>query len=254
MLGDPDRLEVLIYQFVYVVEGGARGASKRWRGDVVFLRELVEKIGIDGIMVPVSGTTSRESTYLAMSVQRPPSLSVRAHARIAGIRGRRKCEPRAAPRLAREEREVKQLAEFPETVAEATECCAPHAILYAIRVADDSLPTIAPSRAAEASLAPVLATRNALARSLDLSDRRARPDEDNLDRGGEVRASPVQSPFGQGARPNLALELVRPSGPGRPARRTGRGKGRGRPGAAVDAMRPLVNRIHGGVVVIGEGD
>src|SRR5207245_678693 len=48
MLGyDPDRIEVLIYQLRHIVErGGSRRGSKR-RGDVVFLRELVEKIGVD---------------------------------------------------------------------------------------------------------------------------------------------------------------------------------------------------------------
>jgi arginyl-tRNA synthetase len=48
MLGyDPERIEALIYQLVHIVEGGrAKRISKR-RGDVVFLHELIEKIGID---------------------------------------------------------------------------------------------------------------------------------------------------------------------------------------------------------------
>src|SRR5919204_3111757 len=48
MLGyDPARIEVLIYQLVHLVEGGeARRASKR-RGDIVFLSELIDRIGVD---------------------------------------------------------------------------------------------------------------------------------------------------------------------------------------------------------------
>ena len=48
MLGyDPERIEVLIYQLVHIVEGGLTKKISKRRGDVVFLYELVEKIGID---------------------------------------------------------------------------------------------------------------------------------------------------------------------------------------------------------------
>src|SRR4029453_10576393 len=48
MLGyGPEKLEVLIYQLVHIIEGGAARQSSKRRGDVVFLPELVEKIGID---------------------------------------------------------------------------------------------------------------------------------------------------------------------------------------------------------------
>ena len=48
MLGyDPERIEVLIYQLVHIVEGGETKKISKRRGDVVFLRELVEKIGVD---------------------------------------------------------------------------------------------------------------------------------------------------------------------------------------------------------------
>ena len=48
MLGHPrESLEVLIYQLVHLVEGGeAKKMSKR-RGDVVFLDELLDAIGVD---------------------------------------------------------------------------------------------------------------------------------------------------------------------------------------------------------------
>ena len=48
MLGHPrDSVEVLVYQLVHLVEGGeAKKMSKR-RGDVVFLDELLDTIGVD---------------------------------------------------------------------------------------------------------------------------------------------------------------------------------------------------------------
>ena len=81
----------------------------------------------------------------------------------------------APPELANEERElVKRLAEFPQVVREATERRGPHAIpTYAIRVADDfhrfyHHHRVLGSEQQAFRLALVLATRNVLARSLDL--------------------------------------------------------------------------------------
>jgi arginyl-tRNA synthetase len=185
MLGyDPDRLEVLIYQLVYIVEGGAAKQSSKRRGDVVFLRELVEKIGIDAARwylvsrghdqpIDIDVDLARERT------EKNPVYYVQyAHARIAGIlrnAGEAGANPEPPPDLAREERElVKRLAEFPEVVAEATERRAPHAIpTYAIRVADDFHRFYHHHRVLESEqqafrLALVLATKNVLARSLDL--------------------------------------------------------------------------------------
>ena len=185
MLGyDPDRLEVLIYQLVYIVEGGAAKQSSKRRGDVVFLRELVEKIGIDAARwylvsrghdqpIDIDVDLAKERT------EKNPVYYVQyAHARIAGIlrnAGEAAPDPEPPSDLAREERElVKRLAEFPEVVAEATERRAPHAIpTYAIRVADDFHRFYHHHRVLESEqqafrLALVLATKNVLARSLDL--------------------------------------------------------------------------------------
>jgi arginyl-tRNA synthetase len=185
MLGyDPDRLEVLIYQLVYIVEGGAAKQSSKRRGDVVFLRELVEKIGIDAARwylvsrghdqpIDIDVDLAKERT------EKNPVYYVQyAHARIAGIlRNAGDASPHAAPpaAIAREERElVKRLAEFPAIVEEATERRAPHAVpTYAIRVADDFHRFYHHHRVLESEqqafrLALVLATKNVLARSLDL--------------------------------------------------------------------------------------
>jgi arginyl-tRNA synthetase len=185
MLGyDPERLEVLIYQLVHLVEEGeARQTSKR-RGDVVFLSELVEKIGIDAARwylvsrghdqaIDIDVDLARERT------EKNPVYYVQyAHARIAGIlRNAGEAKPAAdpPPELAGEERElVKRLAEFPEVVREATERRAPHGIpTYAIRVADDFHRFYHHHRVLESEqqafrLGLCVATKAVLARSLDL--------------------------------------------------------------------------------------
>jgi arginyl-tRNA synthetase len=185
MLGyDPERLEVLIYQLVYIVEGGAAKQSSKRRGDVVFLRELVEKIGIDASRwylvsrghdqpIEIDVDLAKERT------EKNPVYYVQyAHARIAGIlrnAGDSHTDPQPPAGLAREERElVKRLAEFPELVREATERRAPHAVpTYAIRVADDFHRFYHHHRVLESEqqafrLALVVATKDVLARSLDL--------------------------------------------------------------------------------------
>ena len=185
MLGhDPEELEVLIYQLVHIVEEGeARQASKR-RGDVVFLRELVEKIGIDAARWYLVSRGHDQPIDIDVDLakersEKNPVYYVQyAHARIAGIlrnAGDARPAPEAPLELAAEERElVKRLAEFPEVLREATERRAPHALpTYTIRVADDFHRFYHQHRVLESEqqafrLALVVATRNVLARSLDL--------------------------------------------------------------------------------------
>jgi arginyl-tRNA synthetase len=185
MLGyDPERLEVLIYQLVHILEGGrARQSSKR-RGDVVFLRELVEKIGIDAARWYLVSRGHDQPIDIDVDLakersEKNPVYYVQyAHARIAGIlRNARDAEAvaEAPAEPAREERElIKRLAELPEVVREASERRGAHAIpTYAIRVADDFHRFYHRHRVLESEqqafrLALVLATKNVLARSLDL--------------------------------------------------------------------------------------
>jgi arginyl-tRNA synthetase len=143
-----DRVEVPIYQLVNIVEGGeAKKGSKR-RGDVVFLRELIDGIGVDAARWYLVSRGHDQPIDIDVDLaaersQKNPVYYVQyAHARIAGIL--RNAEGAtvggAAPgELAVEERDlIKRLAEFPGVAAEATERRAPHAIpVYAIRVADD---------------------------------------------------------------------------------------------------------------------
>jgi arginyl-tRNA synthetase len=145
---DPETVEVLIYQLVHLSEGGeARKVSKR-RGDVVFLDELLDEIGVDAARWHLLSRSHDQAMDIDVDLARerteknPGYNEQYAHARIAGIvrnaEGRPSSpEPPAA--LASAERElVKRLAEFPAVVAEATERRGPHALpTYAIRVADD---------------------------------------------------------------------------------------------------------------------
>ena len=154
MLGHTrDSVEVLIYQLVQLVEHGeARKMSKR-RGDVVFLDELLDAIGVDAtrwylVSRGHDQTIEIDVDLAAERTQKNPVYYVQyAHARIAGILRNAGKNPIATDRykdsdavsLTIEERElVKRLLEFPELAAEAAERRAPHAIPnYAIRVADD---------------------------------------------------------------------------------------------------------------------
>ena len=185
MLGyDPERIEVLIYQLVHVVEGGASKKISKRRGDVVFLRELLDKIGVDAarwylVSRGHDQTIEIDVDLAAERTQKNPVYYVQyAHARIAGIvrHAEKKPDASAAPRtLDPLERDLlKRLTEFPTIVAEATERRAPHAIpIYAIRVADDfhrfyhDLRVVG-SDEEEFRLALCRATQHVIARCLDL--------------------------------------------------------------------------------------
>jgi arginyl-tRNA synthetase len=144
----PGAVEVLIYQLVSLVEGGeARKVSKR-RGDVVFLDDLVDAIGVDAArwFLVARGHEQPVDIDVDLAAERTDKNPVHyvqyAHARIAGIlrnAGDRTIGGDAPADLAPEERElVKRLTDFPLVAAEATHRRGPHAIpTYAIRVADD---------------------------------------------------------------------------------------------------------------------
>jgi arginyl-tRNA synthetase len=149
MLGyDPSRVEVLLYQLVHLTRGGEQTKMSKRRGDVVFLDEFMDEIGVDAarwylVSRDHDQTIDIDVDLAAEKSQKNPVYYVQyAHARIAGIlRNAEGAEERPEPpgALAREERElVKRLTDFPGIVADATERRGPHAIpTYAIRVADD---------------------------------------------------------------------------------------------------------------------
>ena len=149
MLGHPrDSVEVLIYQLVHLTRSGEATKMSKRRGDVVFLDDFVDEIGVDAARWYLLSrghdqTIDIDIDLAAEKSQKNPVYYVQyAHARIAGVlRNADGRVPSATPSagLEPEERDlVKRLLEFPEVAREATDRRAPHAIpTYAIRVADD---------------------------------------------------------------------------------------------------------------------
>ena len=85
--GDPDALELLIMQFVHLVERGERASMSKRRGEFVTLDELIAEIGVDAarwfLLQRSHDTTGRPRPRpRARAVQREPRLlrAVRARA------------------------------------------------------------------------------------------------------------------------------------------------------------------------------
>jgi arginyl-tRNA synthetase len=185
MLGHPrESVEVLIYQLVHLTQGGATAKMSKRRGDVVFLDDFVDEIGVDAARWYLLSrghdqTIEIDVDLAAERSQKNPVYYVQyAHARIAGIlrnaAGQALAAEPTSP-LQPEERElVKRLLELPEVVREATARRAPHAIpTYAIRVADDFHRFYHHHRVLETEqeafrLALCTATRDVVATCLDL--------------------------------------------------------------------------------------
>jgi arginyl-tRNA synthetase len=183
MLGyDPARVEVLLYQLVHLTKGGAQTKMSKRRGDVVFLDDLIDEIGVDAarwylVSRGHDQTIEIDMDLAAERTQKNPVYYVQyAHARIAGILRNAEKKPKPAAGFVDPlERDlIKRLAEFPTVVEEATARRAPHAVpIYAIRVADDfhrfyhDLRVVG-SDAEEFRLALCRATQTVIARCLDL--------------------------------------------------------------------------------------
>ena len=185
MLGyDPARVEVLIYQLVHLNRAGEAAKMSKRRGDVVFLDEFLDEVGVDAarwylVSRGPDQTIEIDVDLAAEKSRKNPVYYVQyAHARIAGIlRNAADAAPSAEPPadLADEERDlIKRLAEFPALVAEATERRGPHAIpTYAIQLADDfhrfyTRHKVLGSDAEAFRLGLITATKSVIARSLDL--------------------------------------------------------------------------------------
>ena len=125
MLGfDPERVEVLLYQLVHLTKGGAQTKMSKRRGDVVFLDEFMDEIGVDAARWYLVNRGPDQAIEIDIDLaaeksQKNPVYYVQyAHARIAGILrnapvGVSGSEPLTQP-LAKEERDlIKRLLEFP---------------------------------------------------------------------------------------------------------------------------------------------
>jgi len=149
MLGyDPGRVEVLLYQLVHLTRGGEQTKMSKRRGDVVFLDDFMDEVGVDAarwylVNRGPDQTIEIDLDLAAEKSQKNPVYYVQyAHARIAAIlrngEGRQVGGDPPGP-LAPEEKElIKRLTDFPVTVREATERRGPQLIpAYAIRLADE---------------------------------------------------------------------------------------------------------------------
>ena len=182
---DPARVEVLVYQLVHLTKGGEQTKMSKRSGDVVFLDELIDEVGVDAARWYLVNRGPDQAIDIDIDLaaersQKNPVYYVQyAHARIAGIL--RNAPDNAsntvllAGPLAAEEKElVKRLAELPGVVADAAAKRGPQIVpAYAIRVADDFHRFYHEHRVLESEqesfrLGLCRATQTVIARCLDL--------------------------------------------------------------------------------------
>ena len=140
--GDPSRLEMLIMQFVHLVEGGDRSQMSKRRGDFVTLDDLLEMVGVDAarwfMLQRSHDTTVDLDLDLARqrTAENPVFYVQYAHARcfsvITKAEGDLAPVSASGPELHSSERTlIRRLAVFPQEVEEAAERRAPHRICSA---------------------------------------------------------------------------------------------------------------------------
>jgi arginyl-tRNA synthetase len=186
MLGyDPERIEVLIYQLVHLTSGGRQATMSKRRGDVVFLDDFIDEVGIDAARWYLVNRGPDQSIEIDVDLaaersEKNPVYYVQyAHARIAGILRNAAGAPSNSLLQGRapepEERDlIKRLAEFPGVAAEAAERRGPQGVPnYAIRIADDFHRFYHHHRVLESDaqafrLGLCRATQSVIARCLDL--------------------------------------------------------------------------------------
>ena len=200
--GRPGTLDLLILQFVHLIDAGARSSMSKRRGEYVTLDELIEEIGADAARYFLL-TRSHETTVdldleLARerSADNPVYYVQYAHARIASMLEKAGAErvERALAAVATdsggaavagagaalepaERTLLKRLESFPAEVAEAAERRAPHRISgYALELAQDFTAFYRDCRVVGAEPEPVesfrialsVAAQRTIARALDL--------------------------------------------------------------------------------------
>ncbi|MGI8594345.1 MAG: arginine--tRNA ligase [Solirubrobacteraceae bacterium] len=189
--GDPDALELLIMQFVNVIEGGTRAAMSKRRGEFISLDDLVDEIGVDAaryfLLQRSHDTTVDLDLDLAreQSSENPVYYVQYAHARIASILQKAGARVSAAsadetPEVSLEPAErtlVKRLLAFPAEVDEAAVRRAPHRIAaFALELAQDftafyrdcHVVGAEPASVESFRLALSVASQRTIARALDL--------------------------------------------------------------------------------------
>lgn len=156
--GDPAQLELIIMQFVNVIERGERSSMSKRRGDFVTLDELIDQIGVDAarfFLLQRSHDTTVDldlDLARAQSNENPVYYVQYAHARIASIRAKAG-EERVAAALKTvagahdggpttldpaERTLINKLLAFPGVVEEAADQRAPHRLAaYALALAQE---------------------------------------------------------------------------------------------------------------------
>jgi arginyl-tRNA synthetase len=153
--GDPDAIEILIMQFVHLINAGERSAMSKRRGVFTTLDELIDDIGVDATRFFMLQRSHDSTVDLDLELAReqsndnPVYYVQYAHARIQSLlekAGEKRVaaalasvggEP-AAPLDPAERALIKKLLAFPDEVAEAAERRAPHRVaVYALELAQD---------------------------------------------------------------------------------------------------------------------
>src|SRR6476660_7315231 len=129
MLGyDPERVEVVLYQLVHLSRSGEQTKVSKRRGDVVFLDDFMDEIGVDAarwylVTRGPDQTIDIDVDLAAEKTQKNPVYYVQyAHARIAGILRNAPNQPsdsllQSPEALAPEEKElIKRRVECPAIV------------------------------------------------------------------------------------------------------------------------------------------
>jgi arginyl-tRNA synthetase len=187
--GDPEKLELLIMQFVHLVSAGSRASMSKRAGEFVTLDDLVEEVGVDAarwfLLHRSHDTTIDLDLDLARqeSAENPVYYVQYAHARIASILNRSGDGDAGVPESAGAELHpaeralILHLLAFPEEVAEAAARRAPHRIAtYALDLAqqftafyrDCKVLGAQGEGVEEFRLALCVASRNTIATALDL--------------------------------------------------------------------------------------
>ena len=193
--GGPDQLDLVIMQFVNLVDRGERSSMSKRRGDFVTLDELLEQIGSDAARWYLLNRSHDTTIDLDLELARketnenPVYYVQYAHARIASILARAgearvaealagQAAGRAGPDLQPAERElVKKALTFGAEVAEAAARRAPHRIAtYALEYAqaftafyrDCPVLGAEPEEVEAFRLGLCVASKHIIGRSLDL--------------------------------------------------------------------------------------
>jgi arginyl-tRNA synthetase len=149
MLGyDPERVEVLLYQFVHLTRGGETAKASKRAGNVVFLDDLMDEVGVDAARWFLVNRGPDQTIELDLdlaaekSAKNPVYYVQYAHARIAAIlrnaEGEQVGGPPPGPLETEEKDLIKRLTDFPATAREAADRRGPQLVpAYAIRLADE---------------------------------------------------------------------------------------------------------------------